>query len=305
MTSWSHDIHLSAEQIQAFLDGDIPAREAASVQAHVDACARCRSEMSAWHTLFDDLGGLPALAPSSAFRSRVIDALPPEGTAPVPARAASTHVPSGRLQDYLEGRLAARSATRIDAHLDSCVACRSELADYRSLVRSLDALDHVAPTPAFAERVMAQWRVEELVAVAMAPTTRWGRISAWARARTPSTRQSWAAVLGVALAPTVIVALVIRAVFSNPLVTVGNLAAFARLRLGDFAISLAGRIGSTLDAVGLGTLARTTVELLASPAAAAAAATIASALFFAALWVVYRTLIASQPADRPYAHSTH
>jgi hypothetical protein len=106
----------------------------------------------------------------------------------------------------------------------------------------------------------------------------------------------------VATAPAVVAALVIQAVFSHPLVTVGNLSAFIRLRAGDLLVALSARMGSLLDAAGLGQVASALVDTLSSPAMAAGAATVASGLFFAALWVVYRTLIASQPADRPYAH---
>lgn len=304
--STQNDHHLSAERMQAFLDGDLPDGDAASVRAHVEACPRCRSELSAWETLFEDLGELPALAPSAAFRGRILSALPAEGTARAGGRRTAgvpqgAHVPAGRLQDHLEGRLAARMAVEVEGHLDSCAVCRAELADFRRVALALDAVPRLAPGAEFGERVMAAWRVEQMARVAMAPTTRWERVAAWARSRAPSSRQGWAAVLGVATAPAVIAALVVQAVFSHPLVTVGSLVAFLRLQVGDLAAALGGRATGALETLGLEPLSRAVLDALASPAVAAGAATAASGLTFAALWVVYRFLVASQPADRPYA----
>ena len=293
--------------MQALLDGDLPRPEAARLEAHVDDCARCRSEFSTWQVLFDDLEELAPLAPSPAFRGRILEALPAEGSANSRARRAATavagsHVPSGRLQDYLETRLAARVTARIDAHLDTCAVCRSELATLRKVSQALDSMVQLAPSPEFGLRVMAAWRVEQMVQVAMAPTTRWGHLVAWARSRAPSSRQGWAAVMGVATAPAVILALLVQSVFASPLVTLGNLAAFARIKMVDLLAALSSQVAPALEAAGLDGFAGLILDALSSPTVAAGAATVASGLTFAALWVVYRSLIASQPADRPYAH---
>jgi hypothetical protein len=47
------------------------------------------------------------------------------------------------------------------AHVRECAECRSELESARELVTSLEHLHHFAPTPAFADRVMAQVQVFE------------------------------------------------------------------------------------------------------------------------------------------------
>jgi anti-sigma factor RsiW len=294
--------HLSAERMQAFLDGELPAADARAVESHVDGCARCRAELSAWEVLFEDLGDLPVLTPSTSFQDRILEATPRKDARATGAAGTVAHVAPGRLQDYLEGRLAARAIASVESHLDTCAVCRSELAAFRAVGMALDALPALEPSPEFGERVLAAWRVEQMAAVAMAPTTRWGRVVAWARSRAPSSRQGWAAALGVATAPAVIALLLVRAVFSHPLVTVGNLSAFVRLQAGDLLGALAARGAALLQSVGLDAAAGTAVELLSSPPVAAGAATVASGLTFAALWVVYRFLIASQPADRPYAH---
>ncbi|MEK9502327.1 zf-HC2 domain-containing protein [Gaopeijia maritima] len=307
MSTFAPDQHLSAERMQALLDGILPAEEAVSARAHLDGCARCRSEVEAWEALFDDLQELPVLTPSPTFRHRILESAPTvEGSA---ARRrlfdahTEGHVDSGVLQDHLEGRLAARVSARIDAHLDGCAVCRDELAAFRSLSLALDDLAHVEPTPYFTEQVMATWRVEQLTKVAMAPTTRSGHVAAWIREHLPSSRQGWAVAFGLSTVPAIVTMLVFRAVFASPLVTVGNLLAFLRLKTADALSGVGGWADGLLQSAGLAPMAASALEAMSSPVVAASVATLASGSILAAMWVVYRFLIASQPADRPYAHS--
>ena len=69
-----HD-HLSAEQIQAFLDGELPQGELSAAEEHLAVCARCSAEMDAWSTLFADLGELVSHTPREGFADRVISAV--------------------------------------------------------------------------------------------------------------------------------------------------------------------------------------------------------------------------------------
>ena len=71
MTGMSNE-HLSAEVLQAFLEGDLPGREGASVAQHLGSCARCDSELEVWRSLFSELGSLPSRRPSEGFRDRVM-----------------------------------------------------------------------------------------------------------------------------------------------------------------------------------------------------------------------------------------
>ena len=72
-----NDMHLSAEQIQALLEGELPAggQERLRIEEHVAGCARCSAEVDAWRTLFADLHELAALPlprPSAGFADRVM-----------------------------------------------------------------------------------------------------------------------------------------------------------------------------------------------------------------------------------------
>ncbi len=301
--------HLSAERLQALLDGELPLQEARAAHAHVDGCVRCRSEMEAWETLFGELTELPKLSPSPAFRERIVESLPRRAGAGARVRAwlglenqAAAHVGSARLQDYMDGRLAARTAARVEAHLDSCAVCRLELDEFQALGRALAGLARLAPCEDFSERVLAGVRIRRLAETALAPTTRRERVLAWIRGAVPSSPRGWAAALGAAVAPVATLALVVQTVFSHPLVTVGSLASFAWLK----ASTLAER---ALDAVGASGLESSNVfrawevlrGMLQSPTLAAAGAALLSGLIMAALWILYRNVFASHPEDRRYA----
>ena len=64
MTRQNHDPHLSTGLMQGFLDGEVSPRESERVRSHTASCARCRSELEAWRTLFADLGALEEVGPS-------------------------------------------------------------------------------------------------------------------------------------------------------------------------------------------------------------------------------------------------
>jgi anti-sigma factor RsiW len=296
------DDHLDALRMQAYLDGELPAGEVAGVRSHLDACPRCRSEAEAWTTLFGDLAELPSLEPSPAFRERIMASV--EGAAPARrgvrslvgrrSRAGSErHVPSGRLQDVLEGTLAARSAARVEDHLAGCAVCRSELAAFRELGIALSSLPRHAPSPGFAEGVMAGLRVEQMARVAMSPTSRLDRALAaarrWGRSLVPSSGQGWAAALGLAMGPAVVVAVVVQAIFAHPLVTPSNLASFLVLQLQELASGAAALLTRPAVAAVVDALS----PLVQSPALLAALVTGLSGLTVAAAWTLYRTVFSS------------
>lgn len=303
------DDHLSAERLQAFLDGELPGREQAAVRAHVDGCARCRTEMEAWESLFDDLGELATLAPSGAFRDRILESLPEKAGARERVRGwlglesregLGNHVGSPRLQEYMDGLVDGRLAARVEAHLDRCAVCRVELEELAAVARSVETLPRLVPSEGFQERVMAALRIQALAQTALAPTTLREKVTSWLRRRAvPSTPRGWAAALGTAVAPVATMALVLQAVFSHPRVTVGSLLSFVWFKVTELAQGMAGSLtASGLESsfvVEAWTFAR---EATQSPTLTAAGAALLSGLFMAALWVMYRNVFASHPEDQ-------
>jgi hypothetical protein len=62
--------------------------------------------------------------------------------------------------------------TPLKAHVRACAQCRAELEEARAVAAELDALPHLAPSPLFAERVLAKVQVFEPAHVAVTNTAR-------------------------------------------------------------------------------------------------------------------------------------
>ncbi len=303
--------HLTAERIQALLDGQLPPGEAVRTREHVDTCARCRSEVEAWEALFGELCELPELAPSAGFQERVMAAAPAARALPWAARVRGwlglapvygpdMHPRGIDLQDLLDGTLGRRRAAAVDGHVRVCSTCRHEVEALAGVVTALERLPLHAPAEGFADRVMERVRVPE-------PAPVLARLGHRALARVREvlslrTRRAWAAVAGVALTPTLITAMVAWVVFSHPLVTVSGLGYFLWLQ------------GSHLAAAALqwGAAAATGSPLLfrawqalkglsVAPSTAATAFVVFSALTVMAVWVLYRNLFTAHVSEGRYA----
>ena len=245
MASDAQARHLTSEQIQEFLDQELPPEEGAVVQAHLSVCHQCRSEMESWGLLFSDLSDLPELAPGEAFHQDVLD----QATSPAPGfglaggwaaarqarRRDEAHVPAGSIQDYLDGVLDEKPTRRLEAHLSQCEGCRHEVRDWQAFMGSMKPLGHFAPSSGFRERVMAQVMVPAPVPHR---TEGWtsvpGRALGWVRSLLPSTRHGWAVAGGVASAPTITVAALIYLLFSRPLLTPGAFGSYVVWKAGAF-----------------------------------------------------------------------
>lgn len=308
-------IHVSAERIQALLDGALGEPEERTAREHLSTCARCRSELEAWTTLYRRLGSLAELAPSPGFSGRVLDALPspePERL-PLAARirawltpgrkvepvAVRGHVEAPTIQELLDGALPPARTAAMEAHLAGCRLCREEVEQWRGLMVRLDRIPRLEPSPAFAERVMAHVRVQTAAAIARPGLGE--RVAAWI-ALNPRTRKRLAAFAGAAVTPVVSVALMAWTVFSHPLVTPANLVSFLWLKAQGLVTGVAGGVWTRISGNATAFELYSLVEpLTRSAEAAAAAATLLGGLTVAAVWILYRNVIAANPAENGYA----
>jgi len=303
--------HLSAEQIQAFLGGELAQRELATVEEHLAGCAACAAEMEGWRVLFEGLGDLPTLAPEAGFADRVMEGVTVSPSRSLAARVrerlsalvgAGAHPDPGRLQDFVEGALPAGGLARVRTHLDDCPACAREAAVWSATVKELDALGRFAPAADFAERVMARVEVPQ-PARAPAPVVDWRRALAWAGRLVPHSRQAWAAISGVALTPAVTLGLVLWTLFTHPTLTPSALASFAWWKASELAAVAWQAVSSAaLESAGVFEVYSLVGSVAQSPAALVGAFLVFSAGTVGAAWVLYRNLIAHHPVDGRVPH---
>lgn len=166
--------HVSAERLQALLEGDLPQGNVARIEEHLAACARCSAELDAWSVLFDDLGDLSSHRPHQGFADRVMAGVRIPEPLPLAARIRDRltvsvprldleHIEDGVLQDFLDGILATRQATRVERHLDQCSTCQGSADAWLVVLRQLEGLEHFAPQSGFADRVMARIEIVDRV----------------------------------------------------------------------------------------------------------------------------------------------
>jgi predicted anti-sigma-YlaC factor YlaD len=311
--------HLTDDQIQDWLDGRLTLSEGGRLDAHLEGCARCRAEVEGWRVLVEELSALPTLTPAPGFSGRVLDGIGRAERLPLAARVRATlagwlpgkaaveaHPDSGRLQDFLDGALRGRPAAVVRGHLAACESCRGEAQAWGAVLRGLGDLPRLAPSAAFAPAVMARVRIPQpaparagLVRQASDALYRAGRrVRALAG---PRHRRAWAAVAGIALTPGVTVALVAYMVFSQPLMTLGNLASFLWIKGAALAGALGGGVLTSVVQSAAIFRAWTAFDTLArSPAAAGAGLLAFSMLTLASAWVLYRNLFTA-PVARAHA----
>ncbi len=213
------------------------------------------------------------------------------------------HLADPRIQDLVEGLLPAGQAARARAHLEECHRCVEEVGRVQAVMEGLSGLGYLEPSEAFAEEVMARVQIPT-----PAPATRtvplWKQALAGAWSLVPSSRKAWAAVSGVAVTPAVIVGLVAYAVFSHPTLTLGALMSFAWWKATELAtVVWDGAAAMAVESAGTFQLYSTLESLAASPAAVAGGLLLFSAATGAAIWILYRNLIATQRVDGRISHA--
>ncbi|MDE3003287.1 MAG: zf-HC2 domain-containing protein [Gemmatimonadota bacterium] len=227
--------HVAPDVLQDFIEGSLAAQRAERVKAHLAACADCAQEADAWLGVMRRLDELPSFTPGEGFADRVVTEIrlpeTPSLVARLRARVAGLagrtpeHVPMGLLQDLVDGTLPQGAVARIDAHVADCIVCTRELKAWRSVSAQLNGLERLAPSEHFRDRVMEALAASH-AKKAIEPQRPWSRAAAWAWRLVPQTRQTLAALAGIAVTPMVIVGLIAYAVFSHPTLTIGSLLAF-------------------------------------------------------------------------------
>ncbi|NJD19876.1 MAG: hypothetical protein FIA95_11430 [Gemmatimonadetes bacterium] len=77
--------HPAQDRLQDFVEGLLPARQAARVRTHADACPACAADVAAWRSTFARLQALERLSPIEGFADQVMARVRVPTPAPVPA----------------------------------------------------------------------------------------------------------------------------------------------------------------------------------------------------------------------------
>ncbi len=307
------DRHLSAERVQALLEGELPKEEQALVEEHLHLCTACSMEVEAWRTLFMQLEDLPVLRPAEDFADRVISGVSPVGSRSLAARAKAAlgalsspvegrHPADARIQDFVEGLLPVRQAARVRTHLDTCAGCAGEAAAWRSVLDQLQTLDRLSPSEGFSQRVMSEIRIPTAAPV-VSKVPEWRRALNWARRLVPQTRQAWAALSGVAVTPAVTFGLLLWTLFTHPTLTPSALASFAWWKASDLAAAAWQAGASTaMQSAGLFEVYSFLGSVQLSPMTLLGGFLLLSVGTVAAAWILYRNLIATHLVDGRYAY---
>lgn len=304
--------HLSAEEIQALLEGDLPEGEVARVRGHADRCARCTSELQAWQTFMQELDELPLLEPSVDFSSRVLEHVPVRRSALarlrdrvrslVGRRRESRHPAPGLLQEYAEGILSGRKLRGLEGHLAACTSCRSEAEEWGAVMSSLSALPQLDPGPAFADAVLA--RVELAPVPARRKRLSWDRALGALDRLVPTNPRGWGIAGGVAAAPVAAFVALVGYVATHPVLSLTDLAIFAWWQVSEAAsFASAWATGILLEqqlTAQIWALTQSAIQAPGWTAGALVAGWIASA---AAGWVLYRNVIAPPDTAGRHVHA--
>lgn len=128
------------------------------------------------------------------------------------------HPTDDRFEAYVEGRLEDAERATLESHVVACSRCQAEVEEWRTLFAALDGLPRLAPSPAFADAVMARVRLARpWHAAALARARRW----------LPTTTRHWALAVTLLALPVVLGGGVLAWLLSKSYVTANGLWAFA------------------------------------------------------------------------------
>src|SRR5690606_15160866 len=71
------------------------------------------------------------------------------------------HPTPERLESYVEGALDDAERAVIESHLVTCARCQAEADEWKAVFAALSSLPRFAPSPGFADRVMAGVQVRQ------------------------------------------------------------------------------------------------------------------------------------------------
>jgi len=196
------------------------------------------------------------------------------------------------LESYVEGALDDSERVVIESHLVMCTRCQAEVDEWKALFTALSSLPRFAPSPGFADRVMAGVTVRRPLSV---------RVLELLRRLIPTGTAGWLLVTALLALPVVVTGGLLTWLLSRPGITPLTLWLFVRDRVSDGIMSLAGRASASL-------LENSTAQLLweffqrviagADSARLGVAAAMFAVLTVIALWILYDNLFRTSTREK-------
>lgn len=137
-----------------------------------------------------------------------------------PVSGMTEHLETETLEQLAEGSIPSGKAAEAHLHLDRCDRCSAELEAFVSLFGVLGELPRFAPSPAFADAVMAR--------VQIAPQE--SALLAWLRRMVPTSRRGWMLLAVAAVAPALPIFALLAWLLAQPLLTPATLWQWTLLR---------------------------------------------------------------------------
>ncbi len=204
-----------------------------------------------------------------------------------------SHPTADRFQAYVEKTLGAGDRTDLDAHLETCARCRSELASWGQLFEDLGELPHFEPAAGFTERVMAGVRIRQPFRA---------RVLAWLQGLVPQSAPGWVLVLGILALPLLTMGGAVAWIFNRSWLTPQAIWIYLSQRTVEVAGSAVRGAASFIGESGPGTWALENAATLVAtgPAQLTLGAVLFGLLTIISAWVLYTNLVGSSTREHHY-----
>lgn len=185
--------------------------------------------------------------------------------------AENAHLSALTLERLAEEDLPQADAAVARSHIAECMRCAAEFEAYEMLFARLGNLPRFAPSPAFADAVIAR--------VQIAPQE--SRAVAWLRRFVPSSRRGWAFVGSAMVIPSLPIVAILVMMLTQPLLSPVTLGQWGMLRLESLSQATLAWLfdrAVTTGLYGFGEAALTTIQNVPMAALAAALAMVSIAI---------------------------
>lgn len=138
------------EKLSSYLDRAIDEASLEAVEAHIEGCEECRSELKALRSVIQLTSMLPEVEPPIDMVSSIKDSVKKDQEV---AAACAMYLPM--LSEYIDNELSNESVIELELHLQACSSCSREFEQLKVTVDAIDLVTDVVPPTDLRERIAA------------------------------------------------------------------------------------------------------------------------------------------------------